>query len=133
MTSYPVKRDTGVSYPVFTADNQKTRRNNKMTKNKKFENLEITTFGYEGDDKYFKTFSEKLAQELKEGNEYFEYGGYIYEICCLCEGIDVTLYEICKYDKSDCIDTGNGALIIHSPSRMFCGNLVANVWRCKND
>lgn len=104
-----------------------------MTKNKKIENLEITTYGYEGDEKYFEAFSAKLAQELKEGNEYFEYGGYIYEILCLWDGIYGTSYEICKYSKSDCIDTGNGALIIHSPARMFCGNLVANVWRCKND
>lgn len=103
-----------------------------MAKTKKFENLEITTYGYECDGKYFKTFSEKLAQELKEGNEYFEYGGYIYEICWLWDGIYGTSYEICRYDKSDCIDTGNGALIIHLPSRMFCGTLVANVWRYKN-
>ena len=103
-----------------------------MTKNKKFENLEITTYGYESDEKYFESFSSKLAQELKEGNEYFEYGGYIYEICCLWDDIYGTSYEICKYSKSDCIDTGNGALIIHSPARMFCGSVVAHVCRRKN-
>lgn len=99
-----------------------------MTKNKKFENLEITTYGYECDE----TFSAKLAQELKEGKEYFEYDGYIYEICCLWDDMYGTSYEICKYSKSDCIDTGNGALIIHSPARMFCGTVVAHVWRGKN-
>lgn len=103
-----------------------------MAKTKKFENLEITTFGYEGDDKYFKTFSEKLAQELKDGNEYFGYCGYIYEICYLWDDIYGTSYEICKYHQQDYIDTGNGVLKIHSPLRMFCGTLVANVWRSKN-
>ena len=104
-----------------------------MTKNKKFENIEITTYGYEGDEKYFEAFVAKLAQELKEGNEYFEYGGYIYEICCLWDDIYGTSYAIEKYNKLDCFETAQGTFIIDAPTRMYCGTVAAHVWRYKND
>lgn len=103
-----------------------------MTKTKKFENLEITTYGYEGDEKYFEAFSEKLSKELPEGNMHFELGGYIYEIYYSGDGINGTSYAIEKYNKSDCFETEPGVFIIDSPTRMYCGTFVANVWRSKN-
>ena len=103
-----------------------------MTKTKKFENLEITTYGYEGDDKNFKTFSANLSKALQEGNRYFELGRYIYEIYYVWDGIDWASYAIEKYNKSDCFEVAPGSFIIDAPTRMYHGTIVANVWRCKN-
>lgn len=103
-----------------------------MTKNKKIENLEITTYGYEGDEKDFEAFSAKLSQELKDGNEYFVYDGFIYEITQLWEDETGYSYEIAKYCKSDCLEVKPGEFVIDSPTRMFCGTVAAHVWRCKN-
>ena len=100
-----------------------------MTKNKKFENLEITTYGYECDE----TFSAKLEQELKDSNEYFVYNGYIYEITQLWEDENGYSYEIVRYCKSDCLEVTPGEFVIDAPTRMYNGTIVANVWRCKND
>lgn len=103
-----------------------------MTKKQKFENLQITTYGYEGDEKYFEAFSEKLSKALQEGNKHFELGGYIYEIYYSGDGINGTSYAIEKYNKSDCFETEPGVFIIDAPTRMYCGTFAANVWRTKN-
>lgn len=102
-----------------------------MTKTKKFYNLEITTYGYEGAERYFKTFAPKIAQALKSGYECFIYGRYVYDIVMMYEDTDGVAYEINKYCKSDCKEITPGAWLIDSPTRMFCGTLVANVWRSK--
>ena len=131
MTSNPVTRDTGASYPIFTADKQKTKRSRKMIRKQKFYNLEITTYGYEGLDVYFKTFAPKIAQSLKTGDERFEYGGNVYDMLIMYEDTEGVSYEIIKYCKSDCREMDNGVWLIDTPTRIFCGTLVANVWRSK--
>ena len=103
-----------------------------MAKKQKFENLEITTYGREGADKYFKTFSENLSRALQEGNRYFELGRYIYEIYYAGDGIDGKSYAIEKYNKSDCFEEAPGSFIIDAPTRMYHGTIVANVWRYNN-
>lgn len=100
-----------------------------MTKNKKFGDFEITTYCDEVKEEYFKT----IMHEITEGNECFVYSGYIYDITQLWEDETGYSYEISKYCKSDCLEVTPGEFVIDSPTLMFCGTVVAHVWRCKND
>ena len=102
-----------------------------MTRVREWNGLNVTTYGYEGSGKFFIKFVRKLMYALKCGYECFEFGKYVYEITYVWEGIKGVQYEVHKYLKKDCPTPAPGLWIIDQPTRMYCGTLVANVWRSR--
>lgn len=100
-----------------------------MTRQTKRGELEITSYSYEGSNKYISEFSAKLEYAIKIGIEAFEWGKYVYEITYLRGDEGGHAYEVSKYLKADCKELVPGIWIIDSPTRMMCGTIVANVWR----
>lgn len=82
----------------------------------------ITTYGYEGSERYIAAFSEKILNAIKNGDECFVNGKYVY----LIENEWYGSYIITKHLKSDCSEFPAGWLI-DDRARRYAGKLVARV------